>query len=148
MSWQELVHRQKAGVAWLNRRVRSRFVKYAAVGAVATAVHYGVLVVAVETALLAPPLAAALGAWIGAQVAFAGNAWFTFRGTKATLGAWLRFQLAAAIGAALSFALVAAGVRIGLHYLVAQAIATLLTLVVTFEINRRWSFAAPTPPRA
>jgi putative flippase GtrA len=132
----------------LNRRVRSRFVQYAAVGAVATAVHYAVLVVAVEAALLTAPRAAALGAWIGAQVAFAGNAWFTFRASRATVGAWLRFQLTAAIGAALSFALVAAGVRVGLHYLLAQAIATMLTLVVTFEINRRWSFASPRPPPA
>jgi putative flippase GtrA len=132
----------------LNRRVRSRFVQYAAVGAVATAVHYGVLVACVETALLAPPWAAALGAWVGAQVAFVGNAWLTFRAAPITIGAWLRFQATAAIGAVLSFALVAAAVHVGLHYLLAQAVATVLTLGVTFEINRRWSFAPPTPPRA
>jgi putative flippase GtrA len=130
----------------LNRRVRSRFAQYAAVGAVATVVHYGLLVGAVEAALLTPPRAAALGAWIGAQVAFAGNAWITFRAPRATVGAWLRFQVTAAIGATLSFALVAAGARVGLHYLLAQAIATLLTLLVTFEINRRWSFAPPRLP--
>jgi len=127
--------------------VRSRFLQYAAVGAVATAAHYAILVGLVEAGWLAPQRAAALGAWIGAQVAFAGNAAFTFRGAGATFGAWLRFQATAFVGAALSFGLVAGGARLGVHYLLAQIVATLVTLVVTFEINRRWSFASPTPGR-
>lgn len=126
----------------------NRFFQYAAVGAVATAAHYAILVGLVEAGLLAPQRAAALGAWVGAQVAFAGNAAFTFRGSGATVGAWLRFQITALVGAALSFLLVAFGVRIGLHYLLAQIVATLINLVVTFEINRRWSFASPTARRS
>ena len=125
----------------------NRFLQYAAVGAVATAAHYAILVGLVEAGVLAPQRAAALGAWVGAQVAFAGNAAFTFRGRGATLAGWLRFQITAVVGALLSFALVALGVRLGLHYLLAQVVATLINLVVTFEINRRWSFASPTPRR-
>ncbi|HEY2559713.1 MAG TPA: GtrA family protein [Caldimonas sp.] len=128
--------------------VRSRFLQYAAVGAVATATHYAILVGLVEAGWLEAPRAAALGAWVGAQVAFAGNAAFTFRDSRATVGAWLRFQVTALVGAALSFGLVAGGVRLGVHYLLAQVVATLVTLGVTFEINRRWSFAAPTPSRS
>ena len=124
-----------------------RFLQYAAVGAVATAAHYAILVGLVEARLLAPERAAALGAWVGAQVAFAGNAVFTFRGHGATFAAWLRFQVTAVFGAVLSFALVAVGVRLGAHYLLAQVLATAINLVVTFEINRRWSFASPTPRR-
>ena len=120
-----------------------RFARYVAVGAVATVVHYGVLVAGVESGWFRPPSAAALGAWVGAQVAFAGNAWLTFRGVPASFGAWARFQATALVGAGLSFALVAAGIRVGLHYLVAQAAATLATLLVTYEINRRWSFRQP-----
>ena len=125
-----------------------RFFQYAAVGAVATAAHYAILVGLVEADLLAPQRAAALGAWIGAQVAFAGNAAFTFRGRGGTVGAWSRFQVTAVVGAVLSFALVAVGVRLGAHYLLAQIVATLINLVVTFEINRRWSFAPATPRRS
>ena len=125
----------------------NRFLQYAAVGAVATAAHYAILVGLVEAGLLAPQRAAALGAWAGAQVAFAGNAAFTFRVTGPSIVSWLRFQLTAVVGAALSFALVALGLRIGLHYLLAQVVATLINLVITFEINRRWSFAAATPRR-
>ena len=123
-----------------------RFLRYAAVGAVATAVHYAILAACVETALLAPPWAAALGAWVGAQVAFAGNACFTFAGIPVTVVAWLRFQVVAVLAAAISFSIVAVGVRAGLHYLLAQAIATLVALFVSYEVNRRWSFAA-TPGR-
>jgi putative flippase GtrA len=123
-----------------------RFLRYAAVGALATVVHYAVLVGLVEGGLLAPRFAAAIGAWIGAQVAFTGNAWFTFGAASLTLRAWWRFQVTAVIGAVLSFSIVAVGVRLGLHYLLAQAGATLLTLFVTFEINRRWSFATPARP--
>jgi putative flippase GtrA len=121
--------------------VASRFLQYAAVGAVATAAHYAILVGLVEAGLLAPQRAAAVGAWVGAQVAFAGNAAFTFRSRGASFAAWLRFQATAVIGAVLSFALVAAGTRLGVHYLIAQVAATLVTLLATFEINRRWSFA-------
>jgi len=128
--------------------VAKRFFQYAAVGAVATAAHYAILVGLVEADLLAPQRAAALGAWIGAQVAFAGNAALTFRGRGASVGAWSRFQLTAVVGALLSFAIVALGVRLGAHYLLAQIVATLINLVVTFEINRRWSFASATPSRS
>ena len=124
-----------------------RFLQYAAVGAVATAAHYAILVALVESGALAPQRAAALGAWVGAQVAFAGNAAFTFQPVGASIGGWLRFQVTAAIGAVLSFALVALGVRVGLHYLLAQIVATLINVVVTFEINRRWSFASTTSNR-
>jgi putative flippase GtrA len=121
----------------------TRFLRYASVGALATAVHYAVLVGLVEGGLLAPRFAAAVGAWVGAQVAFAGNAWFTFEGARFDLRSWLRFQITALVGAAISFSIVALGVRAGLHYLLAQALATLLTLFITYEINRRWSFATP-----
>ena len=119
----------------------ARFLRYASVGALATAIHYAVLVGLVESGLFAPRYAAAIGAWVGAQVAFVGNAWFTFGGAEIGVRSWFRFQVTALIGAAISFAIVAIGVRLGLHYLLVQAVATLLTLFVTFEINRRWSFA-------
>ena len=124
-----------------------RLARYAAVGIAATAVHYALLVVTVEAGWLQPPVAAALGAVVGAQVAFAGNAWFTFRGAAVTLGAWWRFQITALVGAALSYGLVAAGQRIGVHYLAAQVVATLVAMLATYEINRRWSFSLPTPSR-
>ena len=95
----------------------------------------------------APRVSVSAAGWLGlpprplAEPDFAGNARFTFPGARAGASAWLRFQGTAAIGAAISFAGVAAGVALGMHYLLAQAVATLVALVATYQINRRWSFA-------
>ena len=117
------------------------FIRYSAVGALATAVHYLVLIACVELAHWPAYLSSGIGAVIGAQVAYAGNRWFTFAHTGAIAASWPRFQITAVIGALLGMAIVAAGVRLGVHYLFAQVVATLASLVLTFLINRRWTFA-------
>ena len=127
--------------------MRAPLLRYALVGVAATATHYAVLVALVEWARMAAPMAAALRAWLGAQVAFAGNARYTFAGAAVNLVSWLRFQGVAAVGAAVSFGVVATGQRAGLHYLLAQMIATVVAMLLTYELNRRWSFAPPTPSR-
>ncbi len=116
------------------------FSRYTLVGAFATAVHYAVLVACVEGAGLAAWLGSGIGAIVGAQVAYAGNRWFTFahRGEVGT--SWPRFMATAMLGALLGMAIVALGVRLGVHYLVAQVLATLTGLVLTFAINRAWTF--------
>ena len=80
------------------------------------------------------------GAVIGAQVAYLGNRRFTFgyRGGYGT--SWLRFQITALFGALQGMAVVAAAVALGMHYLVAQVLATITGLLLTFAINRAWTF--------
>lgn len=117
-----------------------RLVLYTAVGAFATVVHYLLLIGCVE-ALGWPAFAASgFGAVVGAQVAYAGNRWFTFAHRGPMLGSWPRFQATALAGALLGMAVVAVGVRAGLHYLLAQMLATLLALLLTFAVNRLWTF--------
>lgn len=118
-----------------------RFIRYSAVGALATATHYLVLVLCVEVAAWPAWLGSGLGAVIGAQVAYLGNRRYTFAHRGAIGASWLRFQGTALLGALLGMAVVAAGVRIGVHYLLAQMLATGLSLALTFAINRGWSFA-------
>jgi len=115
--------------------------RYAAVGVLATATHYALLAAAVELGNWPPAVAAGMGAAVGAQVAFVGNRWFTFAHRGPWRSSWLRFQGTALIGVAASSALVAIGGLIGVHYLIAQAVATLLAMLLTFAINRRWTFA-------
>ena len=116
------------------------FIRYTAVGAVATALHYLLLVLCVERGEWRAFAASGFGAVVGAQVAYAGNRWFTFahRGNMGT--SWPRFQATALIGALLGMAVVALGVRLGVHYLIAQVLATLTSLLLTFAINRIWTF--------
>ena len=116
------------------------WLRYVAVGGVATAAHYAVLAGLVEGGHWPPPLAAGAGAALGAQLGFVGNRWFTFAHQGPWLPAWWRFQLTAVLGGLVSIAVVAAGTRQGLHYLLAQAAATLLALVLTYLINKRWAF--------
>ena len=117
-----------------------QFLRYSAVGVVATAVHYLLLVLAVEAFHWPAWMASGFGAVAGAQVAYAGNRWFTF-GHEGAIGAsWPRFQATAVLGALVGMAVVALGVRLGVHYLLAQMVATGLSLLLTFAINRAWAF--------
>ena len=117
-----------------------RFTRYVAVGALATAVHYALLVLVVEVAGWPAFIGSGFGAAVGAQVAYIGNRRLTFAHRGPVAASWLKFQGTAALGALFGMAIVAAGVRAGVHYLFAQAFATVATLVLTFAINRAWSF--------
>ena len=117
-----------------------RFIRYTAVGALATAVHYLMLVLAVEAAGWPAYLGSGLGAVVGAQVAYFGNRRYTFA-HRGTIGeSWLKFQGTAGLGALFGMAIVATGVQLGVYYVLAQLIATGLGLLLTFTINRLWSF--------
>lgn len=116
------------------------FIRYTAVGGFATALHYLLLVLCVEYGGWPAFAASGFGAVVGAQVAYAGNRWFTFAHHGAMSASWPRFQATALIGALLGMAIVALGVRLGVHYLIAQVLATLTSLVLTFGINRVWTF--------
>lgn len=120
-----------------------QFFLYALAGGAATFVHYVALIALVELASLAAAPAAVIGALIGALVSFTLNFKLTFSNSGAQAQrAMFRFMLTATAGAALSGALVWVSVHwLNWHYLLAQAAATVLLLLLTYQINRRWSFA-------
>ena len=115
--------------------------RYALVGVAATAAHWATLALLVEAAGVAAWLGSGVGAVVGAQVAFFGNRRFTFGHGGPAWPAWWRFMGTAAAGGALGMAIVAAGVSLGAHYLAAQALATLVVMLLTFAVNRHWTFA-------
>lgn len=117
-----------------------RLVHYAAVGSVATGIHYLVLVAGVEWAGWPAWLASGAGAVVGAQVAYLGNRCLTFAHRGPIGASWIRFQATAAVGAFSGMVIVALAVRLGLHYLAGQVLATGASLLLTFAINRRWTF--------
>jgi putative flippase GtrA len=114
--------------------------RYASVGGLATAAHWGLLAALVEAAGMAPWLASGCGAVLGAQVAFVGNRSFTFGHAGPWWPAWWRFMGTALLGGGVGMAIVAVGVALGLHYLLAQAVATAAGLLLTFAVNRVWTF--------
>jgi putative flippase GtrA len=116
------------------------FARYLAVGAAATLSHWLVLALVVECGAVAAWLGSGIGAVVGAQVAFFGNRRYTFDHVGALWPAWWRFMGTAALGGLLGMAIVAAGVALGWHYLLAQALATAIGVLLTFAINRHWTF--------
>ena len=117
-----------------------QFLRYAAIGAIATCVHYAILIVCVESARWPAWLGSGYGAAIGAQFAYLGNRWFTFS-YRANVGlSWLRFQILALVGALLGMAIVATMVHFGLYYLLAQMLATATVMVITYVLNKTWTF--------
>lgn len=125
---------------------RRGLLRYALVGAAATGVHYALLVALVEAGDWPAWWAAGAGALAGAQVAYLGNRAYTFAHRGDMRRSWPRFQATAVLGALLSIALVKAGDRLGLHYLASQVIATGVAMLLTYGINRRWTFAATRGP--
>lgn len=118
------------------------FLLYSTVGGVATSAHYVTLFVLVEAAGLDPSIAAGLGAFIGAVVAYCGNRLYTFSDSRVRhLISLSRFFGVAGAGMLLSAGIVALGVTImSVHYFAAQVVATLVVLVFTYLINRTWTF--------
>lgn len=126
-----------------DRSPAGALARYAAVGAVATLTHFLVLTLWVEAAGGAAWIGSGLGAVVGAQVAFVGNRWLTFAHQGPRAAAWWRFMGTAAFGAVVGMAIVAVVTAAGGHYLLAQALATGLAMLLTFAINRRWTFGVP-----
>lgn len=114
--------------------------RYASVGGLATVAHWALLAALVEWMGTAPWLASGCGALLGAQVAFVGNRRYTFGHAGPWWPAWWRFMGTAALGGGVGMAIVAAGVALGAHYLLAQAVATVAGLLLTFAVNRVWTF--------
>jgi putative flippase GtrA len=122
----------------------SRLLRYALVGLVAMAAHYALMVMCVEWAGLPAWWASGLGAVLGSQVAFLGNRHFTFKHSGPWWSAWLRFQGTAILGACAGMVVVALGVAVGVHYVGAQLVASALAPLLTFAVNRAWTFKSST----
>ena len=120
-----------------------RFLCFAGIGVVATAIQYLILVAGVQLAQTAPVVASSIGFLTAALVNYALNRRYTFGSHKPHLEAVTKFATVAAIGLALNGMLLAAGTQIlGLNYLLAQVLATLAVLVWNYSANAAWTFAA------
>jgi putative flippase GtrA len=137
----------RASTARTARVEARRFLAYLAVGALATSVHYALLIAAVEWGRWPAWLASGAAAVIGAQLGYFGNRSVTFSHQGPVAQSWRRFQITALFGAGISMLVVALAVHWGLHYLLGQLLATALAVLLTYAINRRWTFGTK-PDRA
>lgn len=117
------------------------FVRYALTGSFATATHYAILLVLVESLGVPAPAVTALGALGGALVAYLANRRFTFYSVARHRRTLPRFLVVTALGAGLNSLIVWIGISaLTWHYLAAQAVATVVILALTYHLNRSWTF--------
>ena len=118
-----------------------QFIVFFGVGAVATAVHYCLMIALADGLKVDPVLAAAVGYTAGAVVNYLLNYHYTFASKGKHRDTVAKFAVVALSGLALNVLLVGVMVKsMGLHYLLAQAIATGLILGWNFVLNKMWTF--------
>jgi putative flippase GtrA len=126
----------------LARDVVRDFLRFATVGAVATAAHYAVMIALVQFGGVDPVTATVCGFAVGAVVSYTLNRRYTFAVRPAYMRGFLKFAIVIGIGAVLNAAIVALFIRFGLHYMVAQVIATCVVLIWNFAGARLIVFRA------
>lgn len=122
-------------------RLAAAFVRFAAVGALATAVHAAVFALAIETTPLDPVVATSIAFAVAFAVGFALNRRWTFRSrgdARAQLPRYLATQVA---GLALNAAIMALAVHAQRWSPYAGlALGIVLVPPVTFALARSWVF--------
>ena len=121
-----------------------QFASFAAVGGVATAAQYVVLVALVHGWDVSPVLASAIGMVIGACVGYSLNYRFTFRSGKRHRDTAPRFFAVAGVGLLLNTVIMSVCTGpLHVYYMIAQVVATGLVLLWNFGVNRMWTFRTP-----
>ena len=116
------------------------FLRFAAAGAVGTALHYMVLFALVQSALVGPAKAAMCGAACGAICNYFLNRRFSFRTERSHSDTAPSFFAMVVFGILANGAIVKFALLLGINYLVAQLCATLIILVLNFFICKLWIF--------
>jgi putative flippase GtrA len=123
------------------RNVAQKFLTYTAVGAVASACHYLLLILQVEV-LHFQPLVSSTFAFIGgALTSYILNSTITFGDCRNTSWPLAKFLAIASVGLALNGFFMTTIITIfQVHYLIAQAGATAIVLLWNFGGNFLWTF--------
>lgn len=125
---------------WLSREAAREFLRFAAVGAAATIVHYVLMIALVEALGVSPVLATVCGFLVGALGSYSLHRRYTFAARPAFGKGLAKYLLVVAIGAVINAGIVAAFVAAGIHYMIGQVVATGLVLIWNFGAARAFVF--------
>lgn len=118
----------------------ARFVRFALVGGVATAIQYVSLVILVREAAVAPTTASSIGFVVSSGINYWLNYHFTFESDRPHGPAVVKFALLAGTGLLINAAIMHLLVSAGWNYLLAQVCATGVVLFWNFLGNSVWTF--------
>lgn len=128
-------------VLMLQKNTLYEFISFLKVGVIATACHYVLLIVLVEALSVNVLIASTLGAIFGAIVNYALNYRLTFQSDLAHTSVIPKFIGVALLALVLNWALMKFFTEtILIQYLLAQVITTILLVIVTYGLNKIWSF--------
>jgi putative flippase GtrA len=118
-----------------------RFLRFAGVGAVATAIHYATLLLLVEAGDLRAVAATSIGFACGAAFSYLANHRWTFARRADHSSAAVRYLVMLGVGFALNAAVVwMLHDGLGLWYVAAQVASTAFGLFVNYAIASRWVY--------
>lgn len=121
-------------------KIKLHFLKFAAVGALGTALHYGVLIFLVTALERSPATGAMTGATFGAAFNYWLNHRYVFHSDRPHRESLPRFIIMAVIGIVLNGVIVKTLTVANINYLVSQVSATLIILVLNFFLSKLWIF--------
>lgn len=124
----------------MSPRSHDARLRFLAVGGASTALHYSVLVLAVEALGWDAVTATAVGFIAGAALNYAFNRRLSFASRRRHREALPRFLAMVGLGTLLNSALLQATLLAGLHYLPGQVLATAVVLVYNYLVLRYWVF--------
>ena len=124
-----------------NKVLTGQFLRYGIVGGIAALTHIGVLVTAVEAMNQHPTYANIVAFLFAVIISYTGNIAWTFREHPFTILSFLRFVIVTFVGLCMNVAIFFTIVNLlQLHYLVALLLVVTLTPIVTFVLQRSWTF--------
>ena len=123
----------------MSKLLIQSFTKYTFVGAFATFIHYAIFLIGIHFFSTVPWKATIFGAAGGALIAYILNYHHTFLSHAKHSALLPKFLVVASFGVFIQ-TLIVAIFSPQIHYLVAQLIATAVGLILTFIINRFWTF--------
>lgn len=127
---------EEAARSLLARPIVQQFLRFAMVGAVATAIHYAILIALVELSGVNPILATSLGFICASVVSYLMNRAVTFKAQNDFTRGLLLFVALGSVGLVLNAAIMGALTNAGLSYILAQICATGIVLIWNFGSAR------------
>lgn len=124
-----------------QKNLINQFTSFLGVGAIATLCHYLLLIILVELFSIGVLIASTSGAVLGGCISYYLNRKMTFQSNIAHKTVVPKFIVVSVLAVTLNVLLMKFFTQvIFLPYLFAQCITTVLLIIITFGLNKVWSF--------